>query len=72
MFYDFYFSNLIKCNYHGRFVKVTNDVAELIKFASEMATGTIWKDPRQVVRSTAEKYYSVEARTEITVIKLVR
>lgn len=50
--------------------KLTPTAFELMKFVSEMATGILWTDTRLIVRSTVEKYYSQEPRTEITIIRL--
>ena len=42
----------------------------IITFACEMATGIIWTDSRLIVKTHAEKYYSKEPRTELTVIRI--
>ena len=70
VFYEFFFHDLIKCKHNGQSFKVTPTISDLIKFASEMATGIVWKDSRCVVKSTAEKFYSKDPRTELTVILL--
>ena len=70
VFFAFFFHDLIKCKHRGQTFKVTPTISDLIKFASEQATGTLWKDSRSVVKSYAEKHYSKEPRTEITIIRM--
>ena len=70
VFFAFFFSDLIKCKHQNAQYKITPTISELIKFASEMATGIVWKDTRLVVKSYAEKHYSKDPRTELTIIRL--
>lgn len=70
VYFEFFFNDNIKCKHLGKQYKITPTISDLIKFASEMATGIVWKDSRLVVKSYAEKHYSKDPRTELTIIKL--
>lgn len=67
VFFDFYFANTLTSNQKRKY---TPSTFELVRFVAEMATGIIWTDSRNIMKSTVEKYYSSEPRTEITIIRL--
>lgn len=46
------------------------DLDNMIKFYLDVAIGVIYEDDKQVVKITAEKVYSKEPRTEITITEL--
>jgi Holliday junction resolvase RusA-like endonuclease len=70
VFFDFFFDETIRCRHPNHHMRVTPTISDLIKFACEMATGIIWTDSRLIVKTHAEKYYSKEPRTELTVIRI--
>ena len=70
VFYQFYFRDSSKTKTSDHLLTPT--IIDLIKFASTMASGIIWKNPRQIIKSNAEKYFSKQEYTSITVTILGR
>lgn len=62
----FFMQHKTKSGWHA----VRPDLDNLVKFYLDVAIGVLYEDDKQVVKITADKMYSVEPRTEITIEEL--
>jgi Holliday junction resolvase RusA-like endonuclease len=68
MHIDFFMKHAKKKGYHS----VKPDLDNMIKFYADVCNGIVYEDDAQLAKITAEKIYSKEPRTEITITELLK